>query len=66
MAEKGVGTIRTTCPNCKYNFMISEHQPKCPKCGRVFVEYMNKMSKEDIIERSKNRRTGKDVDKLDG
>ena len=54
------------CMNCKRTIMISEHSPKCPYCGRVFTEYMKNMPKQDIIERSKNRRTGKDVDQVDG
>ena len=57
--------MRRYCTNCKMNVMLMEFRPVCPRCGKVFTGDMSIMPEEKIIERSKNRRSGKDVDRLD-
>jgi len=54
------------CPNCGKVCRINEYVNHCSNCGRIFMKNVDIMSDKKIKERSKNRRTGIDVDKLDG
>jgi hypothetical protein len=66
MAKEGVRTINVVCPNCKEECEINEYVNHCDKCGRMFIEYMESISLKDIERKSHHRRTGRDVDQLDG
>ena len=54
------------CPNCGNMCQLNEYTKYCRKCGRIFVEYLDIMSDEKIKHKTTTRRTGKDVDQLDG
>ena len=54
------------CSNCGNVCRINEYVKHCSKCGFIFIDLIIVMSNEDIIRKSNTRRTGKDVDRLDG
>ena len=53
------------CPNCVKETHIDEHVQHC-ECGRIFVEYLDTYSDEKMKRKSHHRRTGIDVDQVDG
>jgi uncharacterized Zn finger protein len=52
--------IAVKCPQCKEVCQLNEYVTHCPKCGRVFIEYMSfPRKKENDIG---NRRSLENVD----
>jgi len=58
--------MKIQCSNCGNLCNVNEYVKHCSKCGKIFTELINVMSDEKIKEKTTIRRTGKDVDKLDG
>ena len=65
MSEK-VYVEEIECSNCGKMCNVSEHNIYCGSCGKIFIKFMSIMDEEDMEERSHNRRTGIDVDQVDG
>lgn len=47
------------CPNCDTRCRVDEHSYSCPKCGCVFIKYINIKYSDDIG----NRRSTENVDR---
>ena len=58
--------MKKQCTNCDNLCNINEYVNHCSNCGKIFTEVISIMSDEKIKEKTTIRRTGKDVDKLDG
>jgi uncharacterized Zn finger protein len=54
------------CPNCGNMCRINEYVKHCPKCGRIFIEFIDIMDEEEIKHRASTHRSGDGVDRLDG
>ena len=57
---------KRSCPNCRSECALNEHEFKCRACGWVFIEMIKRMGEKETDEREHIRRTGNGVDRLNG
>jgi len=58
--------MKRICPNCRTITEIDEFHNHCIKCGFIWIDMIEKMSDEEVEERTHTRRTGDGVDQIDG